>query len=271
MYFGVAVVLAACTPQEQPNNEPAVDSTVVKAANVADLHGSETPGVEKIYFPSLDSVDICANLYHIDNNAPVIVLCHQARFNKFEYEGIAQELNALGFNCLAIDQRSGGPIANQVNETTLNAIEAGKPVDFLDAEQDMQAAIAYAANRYNHPVILWGSSYSSTLALYIGLENDNVMAVVSFSPGNYFADAKGSLIEMLPGIEKPLFVTSSKNEAPGIVELFSKVELKENQVLFAPEGGGHHGSRALWKNQSDGEEYWAAMKAFLEVVKDTPL
>lgn len=63
-----------------------------------------------VEFPSLDSLTITAHLYQIDETSPFILLCHQARFNKFEYSGIAEKLNEMGFNCMAIDQRSGGPI-----------------------------------------------------------------------------------------------------------------------------------------------------------------
>ena len=97
----------------------------------------------KVEFPSLDSLIIAALIYEINDTAPVVLLCHQARFNKFEYDEIAPELNKRGFNCVAIDQRSGGPIIDSPNETTLRAIKANKPIDYLDAEQDIIAAINY--------------------------------------------------------------------------------------------------------------------------------
>lgn len=254
-HFPLAALMTAfllsCT--QTPRPEPNTETTLIE---------KEFP--EKIEFPSLDSLPISANLYHAADTLPVIVLCHQARYNKFEYAGIAEKLNELGFNCIAIDQRSGGPIADKVNETTLAALEAGKPIDFLDAEQDMIAAINFGKGKYDEPVILWGSSYSSTLALYLAVENEDVKAVVSFSPGNYLAEEKGSLIEKLAGFEKPMFVTSSKREATSVAELLSAMTLDENQIQFIPEGAGHHGSRALWTHQSDGEEYWAAIKSFLE-------
>lgn len=37
---------------------------------------------KKVEFHSLDSLMISANIYEISNDAPVILLCHQARFNK---------------------------------------------------------------------------------------------------------------------------------------------------------------------------------------------
>lgn len=243
------------TPVEQTNST----ETIEKVDRI------EYP--QAVTFPSLDGLLISANIYGVNPDAPVILLCHQARYNKFEYAGIAEKLNEKGFNCIAIDQRSGGPIANQVNETTLRALEAEKPIEFLDAEQDIIAAIRYAKSQYSGKLILWGSSYSSTLALYLGVDMSEVDAVISFSPGNYLADKKGSLIDHLKGFEKPVFVTSSKPESADVKKLLAKLPMKENQIRFAPNGRGHHGSRALWPHQSDSEEYWSAIDSFLTTLK----
>ena len=222
---------------------------------------------ERVEFYAPDSLKISALLYQIDDSSPFILLCHQARFNKFEYAGIAERLNNMGFNCMAIDQRSGGPIGNQQNLTSLRALKLGKSINYLDAEQDIRAAIRYANTKFNTKVILWGSSYSSTLALYLAAEMDEVSSVLAFSPGNYFADTKGSLIDVLSKFDKPLFLTSSKQEAKSVGQLLSKHKLVENQVQFIPKGNGHHGSRVLWINQIDGEEYWLAVALFLKQLK----
>ena len=236
-----------------------------KQNNIVDVMQVNNPIT--VEFPSMDSLMISANIYEISKDSPVIVLCHQARFNKFEYEGIAQKLNKLGFDCIAIDQRSGGPIGNKINETAIRALEDGKATDYIDAEPDIIAAINYAVARYGKPIILWGSSYSSTLALYIAAENNNVSAIVAFSPGNYLSEYKGSLTDVLTGFEKPMFVTSSKREAESVKSLLQKVDMNENQILFEPLGEGHHGSRALWKSQQGGEEYWIAVNEFLTSIK----
>ncbi len=219
---------------------------------------------EKITFPSLDSLPVTANLYQSIDDAPVIVLCHQARFNKFEYTKIAETLSKNGFTCLAIDQRSGGPIVETFNETMVAAVAAGKPVDYLDAEQDIIAAVNFMAKKYNKKVILWGSSYSSTLVLYVALENDNVAAVISFSPGDYFIEEKGSLKEKLGKLTKPMFVTSSKEEAVELTGMLEKVKMGKSMIHFVPNSAGAHGSRALWKTDLNNGEYWAAINAFLD-------
>jgi pimeloyl-ACP methyl ester carboxylesterase len=228
---------------------------------------------EPIPFPanidivSSDGININANVYEISEDAPVILLCHQARFNKFEYAGIAERLNELGFNCVAIDQRSGGPVGDKQNWTNVRALDQGKGVDYLDAEKDMAAAIDFVNKKYGKKVILWGSSYSSTLALYLALENKNVSAVISFSPGDYFASVRGALSDNLVNLQKPMFVTSSLEEAPYVKDILACMVKTDKQMQFIPAHEGYHGSRALWKGQPDGIEYWKAIEAFLELLK----
>lgn len=232
------------------------------------LFGACEKGEKKDYkaiqFPSLDNLMISANLYHVDNSAPVIVLCHQARFNKFEYAGIAPKLQKKGFNCIAIDQRSGGPISNRTNKTKNLAVKNNKSTNYIDAEQDIIAAVNYAKKKYGKSVILWGSSYSATLSLHVAAENDNVAAVVSFSPGDYLGDKKMPIAEKIKDFTKPMFVTSSKRETERVSKLFVNLKTAENQILFFPENDGYHGSRALWESQDGGEEYWKAINNFLD-------
>ncbi len=222
---------------------------------------------KKISFPSIDGLPIFANLYHNNDKLPIILLCHQARYNKAEYDEIAVELYKKGFNLIAIDQRSGGTLFGKENETFEAATNLGKPTNYLDAEQDIEAAINFAYNKYNQKIILWGSSYSSTLAMYFASSNEKIKAVLAFSPGNYFAEQKGSLKTKLKDFNKPLFATSSNEEAPELTNLLSEIAWNKNQVQFIPTEKGKHGSKALWKDNADNEEYWNALNSFLEKLK----
>ncbi|MEQ9169201.1 MAG: hypothetical protein RLO12_23305, partial [Fulvivirga sp.] len=203
---------------------------------------------------------------------PLIVLCHQANFSKIEYVKIAPKLFEMGFNVIAIDQRSGGHVMDFENETVAKAakerITFENPVfGFLEAEKDLMAAVNFAFEEYKKPVILWGSSYSSTLALYIATNNDKVSSVVAFSPGHYLDEHKGSLKKKLEGFKKPYFVTSSKKEATGeggVDDLIELTEKNDLQFHFIPEGEGRHGSSALWVTSADQAEYWAAITEFLK-------
>jgi pimeloyl-ACP methyl ester carboxylesterase len=251
----VLFLLKACAPTKKEND---CDESK-KVELISDY--------EKIQFPSKDSLAITANLYHVADTAPVIVLCHQAGFNKFEYTGIAKKLKQAGYNCLAIDQRSGGGIVEELNETNIEAKKRNKGVDFLDAEQDIDAAVNFMSAKYKKPVILWGSSYSSVLVLYVAIDNANVKAVIAFSPGDYFQKEKGSLKTKLSNFSKPMLLTSSKEESKELSEMISGLQLNENQLQFIPDSTGYHGSRALWASSQNNEEYWNVITKFLEKVK----
>ncbi|WP_420386569.1 alpha/beta hydrolase [Roseivirga sp.] len=216
-----------------------------------------------VSFQAKDGLKISGNLYEIDPSAPVILLCHQAGYNKAEYLDIAPRLNELGYNCLAIDQRSGGPFANQANETATLAQSEGKTPTMLDARQDITAAINYLSGRYDQKVIVWGSSYSSSLAL-MELNNSQVKAVIAFSPGNYFGEEAQPLQEVLKDTQKPYLVTSSKTESEAVSELLKPDKMNSLQMQFIPESDGFHGSRAVWIGQKGAEEYWNALKDFLK-------
>jgi dienelactone hydrolase len=223
---------------------------------------TDTAFIRTITFPSLDSLTVTADHYHVDKTKPIIVLCHQAGWSRGEYQEIAPKLNALGFNCIATDQRSGGQVNGITNQTNQEAVNAGKPTAFLDAEQDIIAAIKWAKEYYGKDVILWGSSYSSALALKVAKENDEVEQVLAFSPGEYLPGV--DLKATITGLDKPSFLTSSKTEEGQTKALFEVISAAK-KTQFVPNGSGEHGSRALWEEKTDHAEYWTALKTFLGV------
>ncbi|QCW99061.1 hypothetical protein FGM00_02615 [Aggregatimonas sangjinii] len=221
---------------------------------------------KKVEFETADGLLVNGNLYEIGKDNPVILLCHQAGYNRFEYADIAPKLNEMGYNCLAIDQRSGGNFADKPNITADRAKENGLPTEYIDAQQDIEAAIDFLNKKYEKKVIVWGSSYSSSLALLEGVSNDKVEAIIAFSPGDYFGDAAPSLSSAFAKADKPFLVTSSKAEAAALTSLLGNVSLQENQSQFIPESDGFHGSKALWTGQKGAEEYWKTVLSFLEKI-----
>ena len=213
-----------------------------------------------VTFPSLDLLNVTADVYHIHKDSPVMVLCHQAGWSRGEYNEIAPKLNALGYNCIAIDQRSGNAINGVLNETSKRAKAAGKGTTYNDSKQDITAAVNYASATYGKKVYLWGSSYSSSLVLIVAKENDNVHTVLSFSPGEYLSPV--NVNNTIKGLNKPAFLTSSKSESAETKKLYDVITSSE-KVQFTPNGNGEHGSRALWSDKADQAEYWAALKSFL--------
>jgi len=223
---------------------------------------------ETLSFPSQDGLEISARLYEAESGAQPILLCHQARFNKQEYADIAPRLREMGYTAMAIDQRSGGDFAGQANETHNRAKTQNLSTDYVDAQQDIEAALNDLYKKTQQPVILWGSSYSSALVFFVAEKHpEKVKAVISFSPGNYFGDQRKNLKTVFSGLKQPFWVTSSRSESEQLSKLINKESLDKNQSQFIPNQKGHHGSRALWVNQIHNEEYWTSLKQFLKRLK----
>ncbi len=223
---------------------------------------------EQITFPSLDGVQITADLYMENNNThtPFIVLFHRAGWSRGEYIDTAPKLNKLGFNCMAIDQRSGGSINLVENITKQNAIKKGKATTYLGAINDMKAALIYARKHFaKGKLIAWGSSYSSALVIEIvGRDNSLADAVLSFSPGEYFAKyGKSShwISDAASKIKVPVFITSAKREASTWKGIYNAI--KSPKQFYLPPKDGEHGSESLWSEYPTSKGYWKAVIDFL--------
>lgn len=215
-----------------------------------------------ITFPAKDGLNVTADWYYIDPNATTIILCHQAGYSRGEYLQTSRRFNKLGYNVIAIDLRSGDRVCSINNETAKAAKAAKKSNDYLDSEQDIVAAIDYVYKQLNKNVILLGSSYSASLALKIAKENDKVDAAVAFSPGEYFGNSL-SVQKAIGGLSKPVFIASSKSEAPNVTSLINNVTSK-NKSQFIPNREGAHGSKCLWSVSEGNQEYWLALMFFLQ-------
>jgi len=217
---------------------------------------------EKITFTAADDLVITADLYraHESKETPMIVLFHQAGSSRGEYRDIAPRLVEMGFNCLAVDQRSGGS-RNGVSNETAARVEGN--VTFLDAVPDLQAAIAKAKADYSSgPLVIWGSSYSSTLVLkLIGEDLELADGVLSFSPGEYLGG--GSPVRAAAAkVKAPTFITSASNEESAARPIFEAIPASE-KTYFLPTSGGQHGSSTLNEGVLNQAAYWEATTAFL--------
>jgi dienelactone hydrolase len=159
----------------------------------------------------------------------------------------------------------GNEVNGITNETTADAKRKKKPLSYIQAEQDIEAAIDWLYKKFDRRIILMGSSYSASLALKIAKENDKVFAVVAFSPGEYF-DTKDFIAKRSAGLRKPVFLTSSKEEAAAVTELTKDI-ISLVKVQFIPRGKGDHGSKVLWSTSPENQDYWAALISFLNRMK----
>ena len=226
-----------------------------------------------INFRSADGLLITADTYlpHSSNSTPLIVLFHQAGWSRGEYNEIAPRLNQLGFNCIAVDLRSGDSVQGKDNETALRARTAGLGTSYADALPDIIAALQYTHKQFNNgKVIAWGSSYSAALVLKVaGDYPELVDGVLAFSPGEYFSHlgkSKTWIQDSAQKIKSPAFITSAKNEMSDWSLIYAAIDAT-NKQSFVPETEGNHGSRALWEKYDDSAAYWNAVTEFLNNFK----
>ena len=224
---------------------------------------------ETLIINSDDNINIITDTYIIseDPKTPVIVLYHQAGWSRGEYLEIAPKLNQLGFNCIAVDLRSGEAINDVENLTAKHAKEASKQTRYIDALPDILSSLRFINSNFpDSDIIAWGSSYSAALVLHVaGKHPDLIDGALSFAPGEYFAKqgkSKTWIKESASGISVLTFITSARNEKNNWSEIYDAIK-SDKKSSFLPESKGNHGSRALWDQFEDSGQYWDAVSEFL--------
>ena len=223
---------------------------------------------DRVTFKSSDSLDVVADLYEMDPSYPYIILLHQANYSKGEYKDIAISLLKLKFNCLAVDLRYGGTVNSIPNETAKNAKEARVLHSMYDARLDIEAAIDYVYKKSQQKVVLFGSSYSATLALKLGIQNPKVKAIIAYSPGEFFRN-RFLIHDELEKTDIPIYVAGTQLEYSYLQRLTELVP-KDKLVIFQPQNDtGKHGAKALWKQNNDvSHEYWLSLLMFINNIRN---
>lgn len=212
---------------------------------------------ETIRFAADDGTTITADLTRTTPEAPFLVLFHMAGASRGEYAQIAPRLVAMGYNTLAVDQRSGGAFGGVTNETRA---QFGSNPSYAQAIPDLVAAAAKARELGAAHVGVVGSSYSAALVLKLAGDDPGFAdAIVAFSPGEYFGKAD-FVRSSAARISQPVFITAARQERSQWQPLFDSIK-GEAKTGFQPEGAGRHGATALLTQ--DGPEYWAALETFL--------
>ena len=216
-----------------------------------------------VTFTASDGLTVTANLYEVDENDPYIVFFHQAGYSKGEYKATAVKFLKLGYNCLAVDLRSGGGVNFVQNETANLAKEKGLPTTYIEAEKDILASVDYAWEKSKKQMILFGSSYSASLAMRVAKGNSKVKAVIAFSPGEYFQPDM-VMKDQLANYDKPVFVACSQREFSYMNELLINIPDNLKTVFKPQDGAGEHGSKSLWQTCPTSKEYWFALLMYFK-------
>lgn len=255
------LLLFACSGKNNPSqNPPANNRDTVTSNSSSNLVDT----VMAIEIQSSDQINLKADIYYgSDADAPMIMLFHQARYSRGEYHEIAPKLNKLGFNCIAVDQRSGKEFNGIENSAYIQANDKGLGTEYEDAYPDLVATLNYVKDSLGCETILaWGSSYSSALVFSLAAEHPEIDGILSFSPGNWFTINEKTTLEHAEQLEIPVFITSTKTEESEWRVLYNAVN-SGDKAFFLPETEGKHGSSALFEVEEEHENYWNAVKEFL--------
>jgi len=194
----------------------------------------------------------------------IVLLFHQAHANRHEYDSVVPALQKLGFDTLAIDQRSGGDLFGGHNETVA---KLGASADYLVALPDLEAALAWARAQHYARIVAVGSSYSSSLAIILAAKHpQGLSAIASFSPGEYFDD-KDLIKHAAAKVAVPFYITTDPDEAGDVAEVLRDAH-GANIVHYQPKVGVHGASTLVAARDPGG--WQANLASFTTFLRGLP-
>jgi len=250
--LALPLLLSAAACDAKPAGNSATENAIPTAAEAMTLKAA-------------DGVTVYGRLYQAAQPRAVILLFHQAGSSKDEYATIGPRLVKAGYRALAIDQRAGGGLFGK-NET---AAALGREADYLEARPDLQAALDWAQTQHL-PIILWGSSYSSSLIFPLAADHpQGIIALLSFSPGEYFDSDKQMIRRAAAKVTVPVFIASanSKEERDDADPVMAALPKSAQNERYVPEHGVHGSSMLIAsRNPAGAEANWREVLAFLDRV-----
>lgn len=246
----LGVFFVACTKKSNKGAMEAVAKSLKKGES----------GI--LTYEAADGVVITADYYPNKDASQLIVLLHQADFSRGAYKNIAPRLVDSGFACLAVDLR-GGKIANEVyNETQKSAESLGLSTGYIEALKDIVATTTYVLDDNELEIVLWGSSYSASLALMHAAIESRVAKVVAFSPGEYLSN-QNTVRSTIADLDKPVFLTGGSAEFDLVVQPIISGLPKAKITQWKPTGRSDHGSKTLWQPGEATDQLYTMICAFL--------
>ena len=250
--LALPLLLSAAACDAKPAGNSATENAIPTAA-------------EPVALKAADGVTVYGRLYKAAQPKALILLFHQAGSSKDEYATIGPRLVKAGYSALAIDQRAGDGLFGK-NET---AAALGREADYLEARPDLQAALDWAQAQHL-PIILWGSSYSSSLIFPLAADHpQGIVALLSFSPGEYFDSDKQMIRRAAARVNVPVLIASanSKEETDEADPVMAALPKSPQNVRYVPQHGVHGSSTLIASRNPEGAEAnWREVLAFLDRV-----
>lgn len=236
---------------------------------------NENSDVKEISFYTPDSILVFGDLYELDKKGKTILLFHQGGSNaRGEYAPIIPRLIEKGYNILAIDQRSGGQYYGSYNRTLANIPTNGfgDGYGYCDAYNNLESALDFTIDSgFSGDKIVWGSSYSASLAIQLASNRQSeVDGVLAFSPAS-----GGSMKDCLPNtyfetLKRPLLILRPPNEMENEnAKLQFDLANKNNHQTYVPKNGVHGSSMLVEKRVgSEVEDTWTVVLSFLTKIEN---
>ena len=234
--------------------------------DVALVGGRQVPDAREVSFTASDGVRVYADTYIAHRRAaPFIILFHQGGGDaRGEYGPIIPWLIDSGFNVMAVDQRLGGDRFGGTNRT--QAGTGDQEYSYCEAYPDVEAALRYVKESFDAEPVVWGSSYSATLAMRLAAEHPgDVAAVLAFSPAGGEPMKGCEPGDYLDELSVPLLIfrPAKEMELPHVREQ-AEAFRRHGIEVFVPQFGVH-GSSMLVPERVEGpvEEARARVLKFL--------
>jgi len=206
--------------------------------------------MEKVSLTTSDNIKIAADLYGVKNPVGFLVLVHMMPSAKESYTDLAERLQNLGYESLAIDLRGHGESDDGPNGY----------LNFSDSQHqksifDLEAAADYLIkNREASPdkIYFIGASFGANLVLqYISEHSEHKTAILLSAGLNYRGVKTEPLIKNLK-IEQKVFFVSSRDDDSNTQEnqkLYDSVAAGSQKKIQIYDSGGH--GTDLLKSQPD--------------------
>lgn len=234
---------------------------------------TSTTEVQEISFKTPDGVTILGDLYERTKEGPIILLFHQAGSNaRGEYGPIIPRLILMGYNVLAIDQRSGGQQFGSYNRTIAQLPDTSfyQEYGYCDAYNNLEGALDFVmANGFTGKKIIWGSSYSAALVVQLASKRaGDIAGALAFSPASGGPLEACKPDDYFATITVPLLILRPPSEME-VESVQLQADLARSHQLEVFVGKyGRHGSSMLVKDRvgHSVEDTWEAVITFLNKV-----
>ncbi|MGA2139559.1 MAG: alpha/beta fold hydrolase [Verrucomicrobiia bacterium] len=209
-----------------------------------------------VHFHTTDDVTITGTYYPVKRNpAPAVLLIHSVARNRTTWEAFAKLLQQGGMAALAIDLRGHGESTGKLTADGSLTIDfhnfAGS--DYQDMLLDIEAAVDWLQVQPEidrKHIALAGESLGANLVLRYAAINEDIAALVVFSPGINYRGVRTDDVILQVG-RRPLHIFVSQFDAFAFesskrlveIQIESGIDTATNELTICT--GNLHGSNML--------------------------